>query len=128
MTAKSIAHDKPSVLIVDDDPAIAELVVELLADSFNVTCFHNPIEALQLAEKALPDIALLDVMMPGMNGLTMVNRLRTLPGGDKITIYIMTAHHGLQPEIAKADINGFFPKPFDPDDLVRRLSKVGQRV
>lgn len=122
MDTKPTDATKLKLLVVDDDPAIAELVKELLADAFTITCFHKPLDALAAAEKAPPDLALLDVMMPEMNGLKMAQRLRALPDGKAIRIYIMTAHHGLQPEIARANVDGFIAKPFDPDELIRRLS------
>lgn len=122
MQGKSEGRRRPTLLVVDDDAAIGELVAGLLDDFFSVRVAERPLDALALAKAELPDVALLDVMMHGMTGIKLAARLRALPGGDRMSIYLMSAHHGLRPEFNRAPINGYFLKPFDPDELVATLT------
>jgi CheY-like chemotaxis protein len=116
----------PTILVVDDDAAILELIKSLLEDEFQVVCASDGWEALSLAAESQPDVVLLDLMMPGINGLTLTEELRKLPLGRNLPVFVMTAHRGLQPEIERLNVAGLFLKPFEPDLLVAEIeSAVG---
>lgn len=112
---------RPTILVVDDDPAILELVASLLEDESDVVCSRDGWEALTLAAEIEPDLVLLDLMMPGINGLTLTEELRKLPHGRDLPVFVMTAHSGLQAEVKRLNIAGFCLKPFEPDTLVAML-------
>lgn len=122
MQGKDSGRSAPRLLVVDDDAAIAALIEGLLDDVFSVRVAERPLDALALAEAEMPDVAVLDVMMQGMTGITLAERLRALPGGDRLAIFLMSAHHGLRPEFSRAPIDGYFLKPFDPDEIVATLT------
>jgi CheY-like chemotaxis protein len=117
----SKAPPKPTLLVVDDDRAIVELIESLFEDDLNLVVTDNGWEALALAAKHQPDMALLDLMMPGINGLTLTEELRKLPHAERLRVFIMTAHTGLLPAIERLNVEDYFVKPFEPDHLVKRL-------
>lgn len=119
---------RPILLVVDDDPAIIELVESLLEDQLQIVSAANGWEALSLAAEHQPDIVLLDIMMPGINGLTLTEELRKLPNAERLRIFVMTAHTGLRPEVARLNVDGFFAKPFEPDQLMSSLLAVASAV
>lgn len=116
---------RPTLLVVDDDEVIRELVESLFEDELNVVSASNGWAALSLAAAHQPDMVLLDLMMPGINGLTLTEELRKLPYSARMHIFIMTAHTGLRPEVERLHVDGFFAKPFEPDHLAARLLAVG---
>lgn len=110
-----------TLLVVDDDAAIVELLQSLFEDDLQVVCAKNGWEALAVAAEHQPQLALLDIMMPGINGLTLAEELRKLPFAERLHIFMMSAHRGLMPEVERLGVDGFFAKPFEPDDIMAEL-------
>lgn len=117
-----------TVLLVDDDDDLRMIGEMALANvgGFDVSCASSGEEALSMAERVAPDVILLDVMMPGLDGPTVFARLRERPVTARIPVIFMTAKvqtHELARYEALGAI-GIIPKPFDPmtlADQVRRL-------
>ncbi|MBA3530786.1 MAG: response regulator [Ardenticatenales bacterium] len=103
------------------DEVILELIENLLEDRATVIAASNGWEALAKVAEHQPNLALLDIMMPGINGLTLTEELRKLPYAEQLRIFIMSAHGGLRAEVERLEVNGFFLKPFEPDELVGQL-------
>ena len=80
-----------TVLVVDDTPENIDLLREILADRFHLKIATNGEKALQLAENALPDLILLDVMMPGMDGFEVCHRLKRSESTREIPVIFLTA-------------------------------------
>ncbi|MEX1181189.1 MAG: response regulator [Cucumibacter sp.] len=117
-----------SVLCVDDDKDILEvarMTLEVVAD-FDVTTCSNGLAAIELAREINPDLILLDVMMPGIDGPMTLKRIQSDPKITSIPVVMITArvqHH----EISKYfDIGaaGVIPKPFDPMTLHLELKAI----
>ena len=116
------------VLCVDDEDDIREIVQLCLEldDGFVVDACANGAEAVAFLQKARPDLVLLDVMMPGMDGPATLAALRKTAQGSSVPVIFMTARIREQ-EIAhylELGAAGVVPKPFDPTSLagdVRRL-------
>ena len=113
------------VLYVEDEPdiqAVAKLALEMVG-GFTVKICSSGDEALREAEAGAPDMILLDVMMPGMDGPTTLSRLRQLPSLARTPVAFMTAK--VQPaEIAHYKSLGaqsVIPKPFDPMSLAGQV-------
>lgn len=86
----SIAGNR-RVLVVDDNRDGADMLQQLLeADGFTVDAVYNGVDALQVATERLPDIVVMDIGMPGMDGYEVVRRIRALPGGKDILIIAVT--------------------------------------
>ena len=119
----------PSVLIVDDEPSIRKLVATTLEDvaGFELVEAANGVEALELAREEAPAIVLLDIDMPGMDGLEACRRLRADPETAGCTIVMLTAAADEEAERAaeEAGADLFLTKPFSPINLLRLVDEIG---
>ena len=101
-----------TVLVVDDDPAIVELVETALQDQgYQVFSAMNG-AALQLARERQPDVILLDILMPGMDGVEISQRLRADPLTARIPIIAMSAQDRLRATSSLMPVNDRLAKPF----------------
>jgi two-component system alkaline phosphatase synthesis response regulator PhoP len=121
------------ILVVDDEPSVVMLMRFVLEKSGHaVSEAHNGVEALKIlgvdpenASSELPDVILLDVMMPIMDGLETAETLREHPRASKVPILVVSAKgdmRGLFQEMPQ--VVGFFQKPFDPKLLREAIAKV----
>ena len=114
---------KGTVLVVDDDPYIVDFLETALEDEgYSVLATVNG-EALQIAHDVHPDVILLDIMMPGMDGVEVSHRLRDDPATADIPIIVMSAQDRLRATAALMPVNDRLPKPFD---LVNLYATVAQ--
>lgn len=120
----------PSVLIVDDDPSIRKLVATTLEDvaGFELVEAADGDEALELARKEAPAIVLLDIDMPGIDGLEACRRLRAQPQTAEATVVMLTAAADEEAERAAEDAGAdlFITKPFSPLELLRLVDDLGR--
>jgi DNA-binding response OmpR family regulator len=115
------------ILIAEDDPAISAMLEKVLSQHYDVIISHDGHAALALAGKPpAPDLLLLDVMMPGLDGHAVAAGVRQLPGLKNVPIIFLTAKTGPS-EVIKGIQSGarhYITKPFKIDDLVMRVKKV----
>ena len=115
------AQESPSVLVVDDEPHVAWVLrFSLEHEGFHTFTASNGLEALEEVEKHHPSVMVLDLMMPEMDGWTVMERLRKLPLELRPRVVIVSALTGPE-EKAKATELGadaFVPKPFDVEELI----------
>jgi two-component system, cell cycle response regulator DivK len=124
MTIKS---DRPRVLLVDDYPDAREMYTEYLQYSgFEVVEAGNGIEALQRAVDAEPDIILMDLSLPVMDGWEATRRLKADQRTASIPVVALTGHAlaGISEGAKKAGCDAFVTKPCLPEDLVKEIRKV----
>ncbi len=117
-----------TVLLVDDEHAIIDALSGILEDEgFRVVTAANGREALARLEEGLPDVALVDVMMPGMDGRELVQRMRADARLSRIPVVMMSAvpHFILKREKELA-CDDFFQKPFDLWQLIARLRELSE--
>jgi CheY-like chemotaxis protein len=121
------------VLVVDDEPSVVMLMRFVLEKSGHVVAeAHNGAEALAALGVApddsaveLPDVVLLDVMMPVMDGLTAAEAMREHPRASKVPILVVTAKGDLRPLFeSMPQVVGFFQKPFDPRLLREAVARA----
>lgn len=106
-------------LVAEDDPGIRRLIVGLLEmDGWEVREAVDGDEAVAIAEQWRPDALVIDVMMPGKDGLTAVREIRD--EGDRCAVVVISAKQGAEREAMEAGADDFVAKPFDPDDLAAR--------
>jgi PAS domain S-box-containing protein len=114
------------VLLVDDEPnAVKALAMLLGDDGLEITAATSGEQALALAESRRPDVAVLDVQMPGMSGLVLLEHLRALHAG--LPVVIMTGHLERDAGIVAARARGgvaYVGKPVDVEELTRTLVRV----
>lgn len=114
--------DTPRILVVDDEAPIRNLVVALLEDDgYIVEAAPAAPDVLERLTDRLPDLILLDVMMPGMDGLELLALLRADPRCSSIPVVIMSAAYTRKDAVAGAD--DLLPKPFDLDDLLATVAR-----
>lgn len=119
------------VLIAEDDSDIRDLIVFKLEQAgHTVLAAENGQAALKVAAGRTPDVALLDVMMPGMSGLDVCRALRERPETARIPIIMLTARaqeSDVQTGL-KAGADDYIVKPFSPRDLTQRVETVLARA
>ncbi|NKD87227.1 response regulator [Haematospirillum sp. 15-248] len=120
------------VLYVEDDPDIQAIATLALVDvgGLKVTACSSGDEALSAFPSADPQIVLLDVMMPGMDGPGTLQALRKLPGGDRVPVAFMTAKVQSHEVARYLDMGaaGVISKPFDPMTLAEQVRTIWQRA
>jgi len=122
---------KRSVLVVEDEEDIRELVsYTLLKEGYQVTSVASGEEALAIATAQPPDLVLLDLMLPGVDGLTVCQRLRSNPASAGVAIVMLTAK-GEEPDIVtglNVGANDYITKPFSRNVLTARVRAVLRNV
>jgi CheY-like chemotaxis protein len=123
------AQADTSVLVVDDEPQVAWVLrFSLEHEGFRTYTASNGIEALEELQKHSPRVIVLDLMMPEMDGWTVMERIRKLPLDQRPRIVIVSALTGPE-EKAKATALGadaFVPKPFDVEELIGVLGGLAK--
>jgi len=119
------------ILIVDDDPDIIEILTYNLSnEGYNVKSAVNGIEALKKAKKFIPDIILLDVMMPEMDGIEACSKLREIESLSKSMIIFLSARGEDFTQIAAFDAGAddYINKPVKPKILLKKISSISRRI
>jgi two-component system, OmpR family, alkaline phosphatase synthesis response regulator PhoP len=121
---------KKFVLIVEDDDDIRELVsYHLLKEGYQVASVASGEEAISIAERQMPDLILLDVMLPGMDGMTVCQRLRSSPKTADVAIMMLTAKSEEADIVRGLNLGAtdYVTKPFSPKVLLARVQAVLRR-
>ena len=131
--AKAQLHVLPaarnSVMVVDDQStgrAILEQVIRSLDERVGVECFVRPVDALVWATRNVADLVLVDYLMPDMDGIEFVKRLRSLPGYAHVPIVMVTVHDDRKVRHAALDagITDFLTKPIDARECLARCRNL----
>ena len=115
------------ILVVDDEPDMVELVAfNLRAEGYEVVTAANGTDALNQARAVLPDLIVLDLMMPELDGLSVCEILRRLPSTAPIPVIMLTAWKSELTRIIGLDTGAkdYITKPFSPRDLVTRVNNA----
>jgi DNA-binding response OmpR family regulator len=115
------------VLVLDDDEALTALLTEYLAQfGFAVRTAAHPEEGLRLLRADPPDLLVLDVMLPGMDGLAVCRKIRET---SRVPIVMLTARGDVMDRILGLEMGAddYLPKPFEPRELVARIQAVLRR-
>lgn len=115
------------ILVVDDDDDLRAMVEVILRGSgYRVVDAASGAEAFDLAINEPPDLVLMDIGMPDVDGLSTIWRLRENPALAEIPVVIITAYdsYDLRGEAASAGCKGFLTKPFEPNQLREVVSQI----
>ncbi|MCE5186035.1 MAG: response regulator [Planctomycetaceae bacterium] len=121
---------KTRILVVDDEPNIVQTLKDRLEmNEYTVETAFNGEEGLRLAQEKCPDLILLDVIMPIMDGHEMLEKLRQTGWGKNISVIMLTARSQAQ-DIARAracNIDDYIIKPFDLSELLEKIENIVER-
>lgn len=115
------------VLIIDDEPEGAQLVADLLKEHFEARICHTGREGLKSAVRETPNLVILDIHMPEMDGYEVCRRLREQPSTRHIPIILLTHHASLDEKLRGFDVGAddYITKPFEGREvLARALARV----
>ncbi len=116
-----------SVLVVDDDPGIRDLLAdELRYRGYFVIVARNGSEALERLDGWTPDVIVLDLMMPVMDGWTFVEHYRDHAGRRSVPIIAVSAEADLRPGYEALGVTAFLRKPFDLNELANYMAQLTQ--
>lgn len=116
------------ILVIDDDQQLAGMLSELLRlEQYTVTCAESGESGLRQISASLPDLVLLDVTLPGMNGFKVLERIRSISA---VPIIMLTARGEPDDRIdgLSRGADDYLPKPFNPRELLLRIQAVLKRT
>jgi len=116
-------HVVPTILVVDDEDAIRDFLRSALeAEGYRVLAADDGEAALTLCERHPPDLILLDLMMPRLDGLGFLHEFRRRSRHENVPVYIMSAVRTAADHARAAGVTGVFLKPFDLDELLDTIA------
>jgi putative two-component system response regulator len=118
------APESPTILVCDDEASLRELVRAVLGPRYRFIEAADGTEALELARELRPDLIVLDVMLPGLSGIEVLEEIRTDDALKELKVVVITAwsHAEIDAQVAGAD--RFVSKPFDPDELSSAVEEL----
>jgi two-component system, OmpR family, response regulator ResD len=129
-TLPEVAQRGRKVLVVDDEPTIAEVVARYLDHAgYETATTGDGLEALRLASEERPDLIVLDVMLPGVDGIEVLRRLAA-SGGPRTPVILLTAKGEQDDKLVglQRGADDYVVKPFSPKELVARVDAVLRRT
>lgn len=131
MQSMSVTNAVKKILIADDEPDILEIIqYNLQAEGYDVVTAKNGNEAIDLAKKFQPDLIILDIMMPGKNGIEVCNILRLQPAFNDTLIIFLTAlsDEGTEIKGLETGADDYLTKPVSPKVLVSKVNALFRRL
>ena len=125
----SVQRPEARLLVVEDEPNILELLsASLRFAGFEVVTATGGFDALRTAQRQRPDLVVLDVMLPDLDGFDVARRLRS--GGDRIPVLFLTARDATEDKITGLTIGGddYVTKPFSLEEVIARIRAVLRRA
>ncbi len=119
------------ILIADDEPDILEIIgFNLQAQGYEVITAKNGDEAIEKAKKEIPDLIILDIMMPGKSGIEVCNQLRMLPAFKQTLIIFLTALSDEATEVKglETGADDYLTKPVSPKILISKINSLFRRL
>jgi DNA-binding response OmpR family regulator len=118
-----------NVLVIEDDPDLAEMMTWILtAAGFAVTTVCNGFAGLAALERLPGCLVVLDLMMPGLDGIQFRARQQQNPEAFRAPVLMVSAHHDAAQVAASLQVDGFLQKPFMPDDLVKAVKRLARSM
>jgi len=117
-----------TILIIDDDKELTELLDEFLSKhKYKTIIFHNPLNAIDALSKQIPDMVLLDIMMPEMDGFQVLRKIRETMD---LPVIMLTAKGEVSDKVVGLELGAddYLAKPFEPRELLARIQSILRRV
>jgi two-component system cell cycle response regulator DivK len=119
-------NGKGTVLYVEDNPDNRTLVRRILiSEDYGLLEAVNAADALEILKSNKPDLILMDINMPDMDGYTLTAKIKTTPGFERVPIIALTANvmRGDKEKTLEAGCDGYIQKPIDFDELLREIER-----
>lgn len=122
----SVQEDKATILVVDDDAMNLRIAEKMLESQFRIECVKSGREALEFVERVIPNLILLDLHMPGMDGFQVIAALRAQEKFREIPVIFLTADNDRDTEIKgfREGALDFITKPFIADIAISRVNRI----
>ncbi len=122
----SVQEDKATILVVDDDAMNLRIAEKMLESQFHIECVKSGREALEFVERVIPNLILLDLHMPGMDGFQVIAALRAQERFREIPVIFLTADNDRDTEIKgfREGALDFITKPFIADIAISRVNRI----
>ena len=115
---QSIPH---SILVVEDDPAIGNMLrTTLQFEGYEAAVARNGAEGIEVALRELPELILLDLMLPDIDGMQVLKRLRDEPKSEHIPVIVVSARHDISSKVKALDLHAddYLTKPWNTEELM----------
>jgi DNA-binding response OmpR family regulator len=127
MKESPILASKRTIMVVDDEPELVTVVCLMLEKKgFNVTCAYDGTQVFDVLKKQKPDLVILDIMMPEMDGLEVLRRLKSAPETSSIPVMMITARDQHEDILRgyKTGADFYIPKPFTKNQLLDGINSI----
>lgn len=124
-------QDNKRILVVDDQIDVVNLCKRaLLMEGYQVLVAYNGVEALRLVEKERPDLAIIDILLPGLDGVELCKSIRATPGLSDLPVLFLTGKHDITDKAVafSAGADDYLTKPFDVRELLMRVHALLRRT
>ena len=126
----TVPLNKGTILYVEDNPDNRTLVRRiLLSEDYSLIEATNAYDAIEILSGTRPDLILMDINMPDMDGYTLTSKIKSMPGFERVPILALTANvmRGDKEKTLEAGCDGYIQKPLDIDQLVREVERFISR-
>jgi DNA-binding response OmpR family regulator len=117
-------ESRKTILICDDEPALRELIRASMDDGFRFAEASDGIVAMELARELNPDVVILDLMLPRLSGLEVLERLSADEQLKHVPVLVITAWNETREDVLAAGADEFVTKPFDPEELRTAVNRL----
>jgi CheY-like chemotaxis protein len=123
---KSASQERRRILVVDDDPVVRRIILELLNKQYSVILASTGVQLPDLIQKHQPDLVILDVMLPWVNGFELCRIIKTHPQGQNLPVLFLTGCKEKEDLMTGKEVgaSGYLTKPFYAKNLYREVERL----
>jgi DNA-binding response OmpR family regulator len=125
-SANPSRKDRPKILVVDDDPVVRRIVLELLNNRYNVILASTGVQLPDLLQRHQPHLVILDVMLPWVNGFELCRIIKTHAQGQEVPVLFLTSCKEKEDLLTGREVGaeGYLTKPFYAKDLYKEVERL----
>jgi putative two-component system response regulator len=125
-TAKGGKADRPKILVVDDDPVVRRIILELLNNRYTVILASTGVQLPDLLQRHTPQLVILDVMLPWVNGFELCRIIKTHEHGQETPVLFLTSCKEKEDLMTGREVGaaGYLTKPFYAKDLYKEVERL----
>lgn len=123
---KGPKSDRPKILVVDDDPVVRRIILELLNNRYTVILASTGVQLPDLLQRHRPHLVILDVMLPWVNGFELCRMIKTHAEGQETPVLFLTSCREKEDLMTGREVggSGYLTKPFYAKDLYREVERL----